>query len=77
MGVGARVFPPLSPTSQLDFFFFFNGKRTGLVALRHSPPTPQEVGTSLERLIPLKSLRLTPLPPPQLDSVTLSPAPER
>lgn len=27
--------------------------------------------------IPLKSLGLAPLPPPQLDSVTLSPAPER
>lgn len=31
----------------------------------------------LERLIPLKSPRLGPLPPPRLDPVTLSPAPER
>ena len=57
--------------------FFYNGERAGLAALKPSPPASQEVGTSPARLIPLKSLWLTPLPLPQLDSVTLSPAPER
>lgn len=69
-------FNPPNPPASWTIFFFFNGERTGLAALQHNP-TLQEVGTSRERLIPLKSLWLTPLPPPQLDSVTLSPAPER